>query len=87
MTPPTTPAPTNAAMTAARTAQCLAQGTRMKYSVKRPMGGNVWVTVTQHRTLVGAMRSLRRQQSGSAAQNGYCQDQVFIGEQYVRLWP
>lgn len=82
MTPPTTARydTTDAAMTAARAAQCL-------YSVKRPMGGDVWITVTQHRTLIGAIRSLRRQQSGSAAQGGYCQDQIFIGGQYVRLWP
>ena len=59
----------------------------MKYFVKRPMGGDVWAVVTQHRTLKGAMRSLRRQQAGSEEQGGYSQDQVFCGEQYVSLWP
>ena len=51
------------------------------------MGSDVWVVVTQHRTLIGAIRSLRRQQAGSVAQGGYCQDQVFVGPEYVRLWP
>lgn len=46
----------------------------IRYLVCRPMGGEAFAVVSQHRTESGAQRSLARQERGAASQGGYSQD-------------
>jgi hypothetical protein len=55
----------------------------MVYEVRRPTtdGPDRWggaAVVSRHRTIEGALRSLRRQQEGARRQGGYCRDAITV---------
>ena len=60
-----------------------------RYTVRRPISDpndyflSLWDIVSNHRTLAGALRSLRRQRAGAKAQGGYSQDRLFIGTEKI----
>jgi hypothetical protein len=59
----------------------------MRYEVRRPIttGPDRWrsaAVVSRHRTLDGALRSLRRQQEGARMQGGYSQDGIVLVTPY-----
>jgi hypothetical protein len=56
---------------------------RYEYEVRRPIstGPDRWraaAVVSRHRTLAGALRSLRRQREGARGQGGYSQDCIVL---------
>lgn len=65
---------------------------RYPYEVRMPLmdGPERWqvaYTISQHRTISGAMRSLKKRERGAASQGGFSQDSIcqYINSEWVPI--